>query len=123
MDCDSARPCSSYVPAGRIRDESSDTSCTRVTVEGHPLRYDRVRNKPRTEAHLHALRLVHSRYLYPQNGGKYVCDVGQHRPNVSAYVFNCPICEFDICMDCMAMACFNCAPGECTHTQITVKLV
>ena len=126
MERDSTVPCSPYVPAGRTRDDvrsERDTSCTRLTVERHPLRYDRTRGRPRTEAHEHPLRLVHSRYLYPRGGGKYVCDAGQHRPDVSNYVFNCSICEFDICLECMALSCYNCPPGECTHAQITVKLL
>ena len=126
MERDSTVPCSPYVPAGPTRDgvrTDRDTSCTRLTVERHPLRYDRTKGRPRTEAHEHPLRFVHSRHLYPRANGKYVCDAGQHRPDVSNYVFNCSICEFDVCLECMAMACYNCAPGECRHAQISVKLI
>ena len=126
MECDSAaRPCSSYVSAGSVRagSQAGDSSCVRVKVERHPLRFDRDKNVPRLEAHIHPLRLVHSKYLYPRSNGRYVCDIGNHEFNVSGFVLNCPLCEFDICLECLAQPCFNCKEGECRHTRISVRMV
>ena len=137
MERDSAssvKPCSSYVAAGRsvFRDSndgvgdctrSGDSSCIRYQVERHPLRFDRDKNTSRLTAHIHPLRLVHSKYLYPRSAGKYVCDIGHHEPGVSGYVFNCPLCEFDICLECVAQPCFNCEKTDCRHTNISIKLV
>ena len=130
MECDSATasPCSPYVAAGRVRNDnrqasSGDSSCVRVNVERHPLRFDREKNVPRLEAHPHPLRLVHSKYLYPRCNGRYVCDIGNHESNGSGFVLNCSLCEFDICLNCLAQPCFNCQDGMCHHTHISVKLV
>lgn len=102
---------------------SGDSSSVRVKVESHRLGFDREKNVPRVDAHIHPLRLIHSKYLYPRSGGKYVCDIGHHEPGVSGFVFNCPLCEFDICLYCVALPCFNCTTRECRHTRISIKLV
>ena len=99
------------------------SSRMKLEVETHPLRWDSAANKPRFEAHEHPLRLVNSKDIYPSAEGNYVCDAGRHHCYQAGYVFNCPICQFDICLECVAKPCFTCTKLNCCHTQITMKMV
>ena len=104
-------------------DNTLSGSRVKVQVETHPLRWDSATNTPRLEAHKHPLRLIHSKHLYPFNKGEYICDVGRHRCFEAGYVFNCPECEFDICLTCVAEPCLNCTDKTCSHTQIKISMV
>ena len=109
MTRDSALPC-------------NDTSRTKVTTLFHPLRWDTSANRPRYELHNHPLRLIHSQNLYPDCNGNFVCDIGKHQSKKASYVFNCMICSFDVCLDCIAKPCYGCTSKTCKHTQIHVSL-
>ena len=106
---------------GSIRLTKNDKS--RVKMISHPLRWNRTLNQPRYEAHIHPLRVVHSQLLYPQNNGNYFCDVGKHSSKKATYVFNCSRCDFDICLGCVSLPCFDCTSNSCIHTQIKIKMV
>ena len=101
----------------------ADTSRVKIEVKTHPLRWDNALNRPRLTAHIHPLRLVHSKYLYPFQDGHYICDIGKCREMGAGYVFNCPKCEFDICLECASRPCFTCTRSTCCHTQITIDMV
>ena len=119
------RPAASIPTESIERDSSAsaDASRVKVKVESHPLRWDKTSNTPRLVAHRHPLRLIRSEYLYPSSNGSYVCDIGHHRPTKAGYVFNCALCEFDICLECVSKPCFTCTSFNCCHTQITMKMV
>ena len=117
---------SSIICDGRtLKTDNNMVSSSRVKfqVETHPLRWDTMKNKPRFEAHHHPLRLIHTKHLYPFTNGRYICDIDNKLHEQPAFVFNCPTCEFDICLDCVAKPCLNCTNRHCDHTQIKITLL
>ena len=117
---------SSIIHDGRSLKTSNNvvsSSRVRFQVETHPLRWDKRTNEPRFEAHQHPLRLIHTKQLYPFTNGRYICDIEQTLHEEPAFVFNCPICEFDICLKCVSKPCLNCTSIHCNHTEIRINLL
>ena len=117
---------SSIICDGRtLKTDNNMVSSSRVKfqVETHPLRWDTMNNKPRFEAHCHQLRLIHTKQLYPFTNGRYICDIDTKLHEQHAFVFNCAICEFDICLHCVAKPCLNCTNTHCDHTHIKISLL
>ena len=95
-----------------------------IKVHSHSLRWNRHTNKPRYTAHAHKLRLVHTSNIYKHcSGGRFMCDIHGGDYQSPAYVFHCPICYFDICLECVAQPCLNCSSQTCYHNQITIDLL
>ena len=99
------------------------SSRLQLNVVPHPLRWNRLTNAPRYTAHKHPLRLVHTDNIYPEFRGRWVCDIHEGGVQPPAYTFHCPICEFDICLACVAQSCFNCSPKDCYHTRIYIDMI
>ena len=106
-----------------IKSSGNTISGTRVQfrIDTHPLRWNKDTNEPRFIAHRHPMRLVHTKHLY--SNGSYICDIDKRRYDEAAYVFNCPVCEFDICLSCVAKPCLTCTEKRCNHTQIKIEMV
>ena len=106
-----------------LKSSGNTVSGTRVQfrIETHPLRWNKDANEPRFMAHRHPLRLIRSEHLYPN--GCYVCDIDKRQYSEAGYVFNCPVCEFDICLSCVAKPCLTCTEKKCTHTQIKIEMM
>lgn len=103
---------------------SVSSSRLRVDVLPHPLRWDKHANVARYTAHPHKLRLVHTLNIYKQySGGRFMCDIHGGDYQLPNYVFHCPICLFDICLECVAKPCLNCTAQNCYHNRITIDLL
>ena len=89
----------------------------------NPLRWNKHTRSPRHTAHPHPLRLVHTSTIYNTFGGRFMCDIHGGEWQRPTYVFHCPICLFDVCLQCVAKPCSNCSEQECCHTRITIDLL
>ena len=96
---------------------------TILRIAKYPLRWNKHTGKRRSTAHPHPLRLVHTNTIYRAYAGRFRCDIHGgvwERPD---YVFHCPTCLFDVCLQCVAQPCSRCAEGECCHTRIKIDLL
>ena len=89
----------------------------------NPLRWNKHTRSRRHTAHPHPLRLVHTLSIYKTYGGRFMCDIHGGDWQRPTYVFHCPICLFDVCLQCVAKPCSNCSDTECCHTRITIDLL
>ena len=98
----------------------SKTSSLRASL--YPLRWNKHTRSPRHTVHPHPLRLVHTSTIYHLYNGRFVCDIHEGEWQHPAYVFHCPLCLFDVCLECVASPCSLCSEQECCHTKITIDL-
>ena len=89
----------------------------------NPLRWNKHTRSPRHTAHPHPLRLAHTTTIYKTYGGRFMCDIHGGEWQRAAYVFHCPICLFDVCLQCVASPCSTFSAKECCHTRLPIDLL
>ena len=56
-------------------------------------------------------------------GGRFMCVIHGGEWQKPDYVFHCPICLFDVCLQCVASPCSTFSAKECCHTRLPIDLL